>query len=118
MRVTEITHSTWYHGTTDAAIADIKSPGLQPGSDGVVWLTRDRLTAFENGAIRQCRSSRFQHRPVVITVDLPLEAYASDITVKHSIDPKYIVDIGLTSDEQDDYEFFLRVYRQKHQKVV
>jgi hypothetical protein len=118
MRITEITHSTWYHGTTDAVIADIKTKGLQPGSDGVVWLTRDRTVAFENGAMRQCRQHGYKDLPVVVALEIPLEAYATDIAVKHSIEPKYIVDIGLTPDEQDEYEFLLGVYRRKQQKAV
>jgi RNA:NAD 2'-phosphotransferase (TPT1/KptA family) len=116
MLITEITQSTWYHGTTDNLLDSIEANGLMPGADGVVWLTNDRDVAFNNGAMRQWHATGNKYKPVVITLDISLEAYSSNIQVKKRIDPEYIVDVGLTPDEQDDYEFSLRVYNRKLNK--
>ena len=113
MRITEITNSTWYHGTTDNVLDSIRTNGLQPGADGLVWLTRDRDVAYHNGALRQWHQYKRKVNPVIVTLNIPIDTTSTDTTVKGSIDPKYIVDIGLTPREQDDVEWHQRVNQQR-----
>ena len=113
INLVEEQNSVWYHGTIEDHVSSIKANGIVPGEDGVVWLTKDRDTAFRNGGMRQVYQVHFKSKPVVITLDIPMHHNSTDITLNEPIDPSYIVDIGLTPDELEDYEFSLAAYKRK-----
>lgn len=107
----------YYHGTTSDVSSKILSSGLRTGSDGYVWLTTDRSTAFLNGAMRTWRQKKnFSIKPVILAVNLPddfavIQRGLGDATTTSNIAPEFIIDEPLTTDENDEFEWVLALMK-------
>lgn len=107
---------TYYHGTTSDAVPSIMSNGLRPDSDGVVYITSDRETAFLNGAMRTFNSKRRLDIEPVILIVKPISGLKNqgmgDATTG-TIPASNISVSELTPDERDSFQFSLRAARRR-----
>src|SRR5690606_24064311 len=119
--ITEVLNDkVYYHGTTSDAVAGIMSSGLKPDSEGEVWVTTDRYTAFMNGAMRTFyKKKRLDVQPVILNINPPegiqmVPRGAGDFTIMGLVEPKDIKVEALIPDEIESFSFFKERVLNKH----
>lgn len=99
----------FYHGTISDFLPKIKSKGLIPGKDNLIWVTKDRQTAILNGAMRTYYANKkINSKLVLLEVSVAENKLtfsgSKDATLSQVIPPNQIKVLNLTADEKEEFE--------------